>query len=118
MDLSSAIAVKAGWELKSGILELLQELNDNAGNHILELFLVVLINFLKVLKLISRQYHFLNLFLSIVILGSSSDLHLNLVTRALAREHLLLIQHLEQLVVVSHDVGALTFAIFVVDHTH
>jgi hypothetical protein len=38
--------------------------------------------------------------------------------RTLPREHILLLHHLKQLIVVSHDVGSLTFAIFVVNHTH
>jgi hypothetical protein len=118
MDLSSAIAVETAGELKSCILELFQELDDDARNHILELLFVFLVNFLKILELISRQNNTLDFFLSIFILGSSSELHLNLLMRLLPREHVLLLHHLEQLIAVSHYVSTLALAIFVMNYTH
>jgi hypothetical protein len=118
MDLSSTVAVNTAWELKCGILELLQELNDNARYYILELLFVVFVDLLEILKLICRQDYTLDLFLSIFVLGSSSELHLNLFARTLPREHVLRLHHLEQLIVVSDYIGTLTFAIFVVNYTH
>jgi hypothetical protein len=118
MDLSSACTVKTARKLKCCILELFQELNDDAGNHILEFFLIVLVYFLEIFKLVCGQYYTLNLFLSSCILGSSSELHLNFIVRPLARKHLLRLHHLEELAMVPDDIGALPFAIFVVNYTY
>lgn len=119
MDLCSACAVKTAGKLKCCVLELFQELNDYARDDILKLLLIVLVDLPEVFKLICWKYHSLDFLLPIVtILRSLCELHLNLCVRSLPREHLLRLQHLHELAVVTHDKGTLTLSILVVDHTH
>ncbi len=54
MNLCSTSPVETAGKLECCVLELFQELNDNAGDDILELLFIVLVDLTEVFKLFCR----------------------------------------------------------------